>query len=65
MKFLLFLVSLSVLIAGCSDDKSATVTDNASFSGMVDSQVKAMEKARAVEGLLRDANKQRNEQADQ
>lgn len=65
MKKLLLLVSLSVLSVGCTDDKSATVTDDASFSGMVESQAKAMEKAKALEGVLLDADKKRREQVGQ
>lgn len=55
--FLIVLLPLSVLMTGCSDNKSARVTDDASFSGMVESQARAMQKARAVEGVLLDADK--------
>ena len=62
MKKILLLISLSILSAGCSDNKSSKVVDDASFSGMVDSQTKAMEKAKALEGVLMDADKNRMEQ---
>lgn len=65
MKSLLLVVSLSMLIVACSDDKSATVKDDASFSGMVESQTRAMEKAKAVDGVLMDADKNRREQTGQ
>ncbi|NNG14476.1 MAG: hypothetical protein HKM22_04885 [Gammaproteobacteria bacterium] len=62
---LILLVPLSVLIAGCSDDKSATVEEDASFSGMVESQERAMQKAKALEGVLLDADKKRREESGQ
>ena len=62
---LILLVPLFVLIAGCSEDKPDTVNDNASFSGMVDSQAKAMQKAKDVEGVLLNADKKRREESGQ
>ena len=62
---LILLVPLSVLIAGCSDDKPATVKEDASLSGMVDSQARAMQKAKDLEGVLLDADKKRREELDQ
>ena len=64
-KILLLVVPLSVLVAACSDDKSDTVKDDASFSGMVESQARAMQKAKAVESVLMDADKKRREEIDQ
>ena len=63
MKPLLF-VLLSVLITGCSDDKSATVTDGG-IAEMVGSQVKAMQKANDVKKVLSDADMKRREQIGQ
>ena len=65
MKSLLLFVSISLLISGCSDNESSKVSDDASFSGMVDSQAKAMEKAQAIEGVLMDADKKHREQIGQ
>ena len=62
---LILLVPLFVSITGCSEDKPDTVNDNASFSGMVDSQAKAMQKAKDVEGVLLNANKKRREEPGQ
>lgn len=64
MKALVIIV-VSVLIVGCSEEESAKVGDDASFSAMVDSQAQAMQKARALEGVMRDAEKNRREQRGQ
>jgi hypothetical protein len=60
-KVLLLIVPLFVSITGCSEEKSATDKDDASFSGMVDSQTRAMQKAKDIEGVLMDAEKNRRE----
>ena len=56
-----FMLFVSVLMLGCSENKPAKVDDEASFSSMVDSQAKAMQKARDLEGALREAEKKRRE----
>jgi hypothetical protein len=58
----ILLVPLSVLITGCSEDKPAKVKEDASLSGMVDSQARAMQKAKDVEEVLLDADKRRREE---
>ena len=66
MKALLILfVSLLVLTVGCSENKPAKVNEDESFSNMVDSQAKAMQKAKALDGVLRDADKKRREEMNQ
>lgn len=55
--FFIVLLPLSMLLSACSDNKSAKVADDASLSGMVESQAKVMQKARDVEGLLQDTDK--------
>lgn len=62
---LIVLVPLSVSITACSDEKSATVEEGASLSGMVESQERAMQKAKALESVLIDADKKRREEAGQ
>ncbi|WP_126454112.1 hypothetical protein [Sulfuriflexus mobilis] len=64
MKTLVIIV-VSVLIVGCSEEEPAKVGDDASFSAMVDSQAQAMQKAKALEGVMRDAEKKRREQMGQ
>lgn len=63
--FLILLLPLSVLMTGCSDNKSAKVEDDASLSGMVESQARVMEKARDVEGVLQDAERKRRMESGQ
>lgn len=64
MRILLLSTILPILVVGCSDDKSSATGNDASFSGMVESQVEAMDKARAVEGALKDAVSKRREQSE-
>lgn len=64
-RLLILLLPVSVLITGCSEDKPAPVKEEASLSGMVDSQAQAMQKARNLEGVLLEADKQRREQSGQ
>ena|GEM_PF-4276174 len=52
---------LSVLMSGCSADKPEPVREKAGLAGMVESQTQAMQKARNLEGILLEADKQRRE----
>lgn len=66
MKILFSLcMSLSMLLLGCSDEQAARLENDASLSGMVESQAQAMQKARALDGVLQDADKKRREEAGQ
>ena len=58
-------VPLLVLFAGCSENKSSKVNEEASFSGMVNNQAKAIEKAKALEQQLQGAERKRFEQLGQ
>ena len=62
--FILFAL-LPMWMVGCSENKPAKVNEEASFSRMVDSQAKAMQKAKALEGVLQDAENKRREEMDQ
>ncbi|MDT8404071.1 hypothetical protein [Sulfuriflexus sp.] len=57
----ILMLPLSILMSSCSADKPAPAREKAGLAGMVESQTRAMQKAKNLDGILLEADKQRRE----